>query len=330
MSDKSIKIRIKLDTHHPESDAVEATASAVETAQPSRYSDIDPKRLIRRDRHQARFRAKVMLVTLFAAGLSAGSYWWSEQQDALEAPIAASDIAIPTVTEAQVAEAPTVAEPTVTAAIKSADNHQKKLIVQPDLAIEADVVVTAKMPVAAQIKQNLTQLAETQLQKTLTQPNLFAEVEQALPQLAEATVAPEKIQKKVNEVTVAVAPIEHTVIQSRHIGRAMLTNAIAHREPVDEVLGTVFARNDITRMYYFTELKGLKGQVVTHHWVLNGKVMAKIRFRIGSHHWRTYSSKYLNQKMLGDWKVVVMDSQGKELSHTNFSYQPAPEALSQR
>lgn len=108
---------------------------------------------------------------------------------------------------------------------------------------------------------------------------------------------------------------------SEHIARAQLTSGISQREPIDRVDGVFLSeQKPLRRIYYFTEIKGLRGETVTHHWRHEGRLMAKVKFRIGSNSWRAYSSKKLIPSMTGPWQVIVTDSQGNTLSTARFVY----------
>jgi hypothetical protein len=109
------------------------------------------------------------------------------------------------------------------------------------------------------------------------------------------------------------------------VSRSAFTSAIADREPVDQV---THLDNDMTRIFFFTELSGLEGETVMHQWEHNGEVMAVVPFEVGGSRWRVYSSKSLDPQWLGQWSVRVMDGGGNELSRDSFTYTEAePEAV---
>ena len=104
------------------------------------------------------------------------------------------------------------------------------------------------------------------------------------------------------------------------IARAALTSAVDDREPVDSV-STL--SNDNTTLFYFTEVRDMAGQTITHRWEHNGEVMAEVEFQIGGPRWRIYSSKTLMPTWLGDWKVSAIDAAGNPLTVNNFVYTEA-------
>jgi hypothetical protein len=108
---------------------------------------------------------------------------------------------------------------------------------------------------------------------------------------------------------------------SKHVARAQFTNGIEDREPIDRIGPVVYPNGEhIRRLYFFTELKDLEGERVTHRWEHGGKTMAKISFPVRSNRWRVYSSKHLTAAMTGDWQVVVVNSAGEPLQVSHFSY----------
>ncbi|MGW8247557.1 MAG: DUF2914 domain-containing protein [Acidiferrobacterales bacterium] len=106
------------------------------------------------------------------------------------------------------------------------------------------------------------------------------------------------------------------------IARSAFTTEIENREPVNAVTKL---DTDEHKIYYFTELKGMEGQQVTHRWEHNGKVMAEVPFQVGGPRWRVYSSKRLENDWTGEWKVSVIDGNGSTLGVNTFTYVKAPE-----
>ena len=101
------------------------------------------------------------------------------------------------------------------------------------------------------------------------------------------------------------------------VARAAFTTAINEHEPIDEV--TELA-NDTSKIYYFTEIKGLEGQTIIHRWELNGEIQASVSMPIGGNRWRIWSSKNLPAESTGIWRVMVLDEAGGLLSQNSFNY----------
>ena len=107
------------------------------------------------------------------------------------------------------------------------------------------------------------------------------------------------------------------------VARAAITNGIEDREPVDNVARVT---TETDKIYYFTELRDMEGQSVTHRWDRNGETMAEVEFAVGGPRWRVYSSKNLIPELTGEWRVSVVDGAGNTVRADTFMYTEAPEA----
>lgn len=115
---------------------------------------------------------------------------------------------------------------------------------------------------------------------------------------------------------------DNSVMPSAKLARAQFTNGIQHREPIDRIETSVVGEGQgAKRLFYFTELRDLKDETVTHRWEHEGKVMAEVRFNVGGDRWRVYSSKTITPTMKGKWRVVVTDAQGQVLSADSIVYE---------
>jgi hypothetical protein len=78
--------------------------------------------------------------------------------------------------------------------------------------------------------------------------------------------------------------------------------------------------NSFGKIYFFTNIRNLQGQKVTHRWIYNNKVMADVVFDINGPRWRVWSSKNLWPTWLGVWSVEVLNSNGELLYKKEFNY----------
>ncbi len=101
------------------------------------------------------------------------------------------------------------------------------------------------------------------------------------------------------------------------VARATFTNGVADREPLDSITE---AANDSRTIYFFSELRNLSGETITHRWEHDGQVMAEIPFYVGGSRWRVWSSKNLEPSWVGEWKVSVTRSDGTVLESKRFHY----------
>ena len=107
------------------------------------------------------------------------------------------------------------------------------------------------------------------------------------------------------------------VMIAGQVTRALFTRQVKDLEPVDTIS---VLTNDKTRISYFTEIHGMAGQIITHRWEFNGKILLEIRLEVGSSRWRAYSSKTLDPRWLGEWKASAVDAAGGTLSVNTFTY----------
>ncbi len=137
-----------------------------------------------------------------------------------------------------------------------------------------------------------------------------AEVE---PEPVEVAPAPQV------EAVQAAPQAEAGPAETGRVARSAFTTGVADREPADE-LSTL--GNDVDRVLYFTDLRGLEGRTVVHRWQYKGEVMAEVPFAVGGPRWRVHSSKALDPSWLGEWTVsVVVD--GEVLASEGFRYTDA-------
>ena len=115
----------------------------------------------------------------------------------------------------------------------------------------------------------------------------------------------------------AAKPAADTKALVPRVARSTLTSGIVRHEPRDSVLS--LGSNE-RKIYYFTELRGMKGKTAIHRWQYEGKVMAEIRFKVKGERWRIWSSKNLVPGWTGAWKVSVVGEDGKVLATNDFSY----------
>lgn len=107
---------------------------------------------------------------------------------------------------------------------------------------------------------------------------------------------------------------------SGEVVRAAFTSAVVEREPLDSILALGASESHI---YCFTELRGFAGQRVTHRWELDGQVMAEVGFEVGGWRWRVWSRKELLPHWRGQWRVSVVDQDGRVVWQRLLGYQAA-------
>ncbi|MBK8972632.1 MAG: DUF2914 domain-containing protein [Hahellaceae bacterium] len=105
----------------------------------------------------------------------------------------------------------------------------------------------------------------------------------------------------------------------KRITRAQFATGVVDYEPVDRISPNMMLHESgIMRVFFFTELKHLKGATVVHEWQRNGKKVATIRIKPYLATMRASSSKFIDRRMTGDWKVIVKTTSGVKLGEFPF------------
>ena len=108
---------------------------------------------------------------------------------------------------------------------------------------------------------------------------------------------------------VQVEPTQVDALQGQ-VARGQFTSEIIDREPTDQLTGQV---QMLPQVYYFTELRNMSGQRVTHRWEYAGELQAEVSFDVGGDRWRVWSSKKLQPDWNGEWRVTIVNSVGVTL-----------------
>ena len=118
-------------------------------------------------------------------------------------------------------------------------------------------------------------------------------------------------------ILLAVQPV-NAANQFASAARTLFTLEIVDREPKQDLGPKIDP--EVKSLTYFTELRGLKGQTVSHRWLHNNKLVNEVKFNVRGQRWRVWSTKTLAPRMKGKWFVQVMDGQGNILAEDPFIY----------
>ncbi len=130
----------------------------------------------------------------------------------------------------------------------------------------------------------------------------------------------EQVQKPVVDKREAVvAPGKQKFAVTRGLTRVQLAKGINNKEPFGVIISPVIVDNEkATGVFYFTELRGMKGETVYHEWLLDGKAVFTKRIKILGKRWRASTSKLMNRTYTGNWSVRLKDDQGRVLNEIKF------------
>ena len=144
-------------------------------------------------------------------------------------------------------------------------------------------------------------------------------------------VKPKKDPNKINKQT-ANNPVKEVIkkqpneqvikepgYSKANVQRALLTYAINNKEPVAEIVKAVdISHKNPVWLYYFTELKAMKGSKVYHEWLKNGLIVSRQALVISGDTWRTSSRTLLSDSDKGNWIVRLVDKNGRLLNEKSF------------
>ena len=119
------------------------------------------------------------------------------------------------------------------------------------------------------------------------------------------------------------------------LGLLLSLNAMSDEWPHENISNAVFALNvedrvpiniveeadnSLGKIYFFTNIRNLDGERITHRWIYKDKIMGDVSFDINGPRWRVWSSKNLWYTWIGEWKVQVLRMDGSILYEKIFNY----------
>ncbi|MBL4864901.1 MAG: DUF2914 domain-containing protein [Pseudomonadales bacterium] len=140
---------------------------------------------------------------------------------------------------------------------------------------------------------------------------------------AETISSPNKIIAKKDTSTIqSSSPFQHTKseIFSNHIKRFVISQQVKNKEPIGSIDDIKFDHNNIAKIYAYSDAVNLKDQTLYYRWTLNGKKIAVVKIGVWSNRWRSYSSKFIQPHMQGDWMVELQNAKGETLALNQFSF----------
>lgn len=123
-----------------------------------------------------------------------------------------------------------------------------------------------------------------------------------------------------------VAQTPTSVITSLHPGilnARLASNVDASRQPIDE-LGYEVSMDEagLIKVILHTEMQGIAGVTLFHEWFQGDERRARVKIPVNDASQSSFSSKYIDKHMLGDWSVEVRDAQGELYAMANFTVLP--------
>mgnify|MGYP000409084597 CR=1 FL=1 len=129
----------------------------------------------------------------------------------------------------------------------------------------------------------------------------------------------EPVNESVNEsVEIAPEPASLLIVNSA-ITHAALSLSLKDNIPGEALAAQVILPDaNIMKVILFTEMKGIRGQVLYHDWYRNGERQARVKIPVNVSTQRSFSSKFINRQMLGKWQVKVVDGSNEPYVLADF------------
>lgn len=109
-------------------------------------------------------------------------------------------------------------------------------------------------------------------------------------------------------------------IFSKQIKPFLIAKTVKDREPVGSINDIKLDVNNIVTVYAYSKVFGLKGETLYYKWRLNGKDIAQVKVKVRADRWRSYSRKFIQPHMQGDWSVTLENRKGEILAINRFQY----------
>lgn len=109
------------------------------------------------------------------------------------------------------------------------------------------------------------------------------------------------------------------IIYSRKVIRASLTYGVKDTEPTEQVKSaTVQIRKEPVELYYFNEVRNMKGKTLFHQWFKDGQLVLKKAVEIRDNKARVWTAKNLSSRDKGRWRVQLLGKKGELYSEAGF------------
>ncbi|WP_404364527.1 DUF2914 domain-containing protein [Marinobacter sp.] len=269
-----------------------------------------------------RIFAALFLLVLVVGGIIWGTFeifGTGEQKEALVENQSVQAPSLPSVFIDESESEPASIQLPTTAAREKPDVGASPRMPDQTNSVQAEV---AKPPASMSETASMPETAETASSEPSAEP--------ASPQLASQASEPVSSVEPSSLPAPAAgepepSPEDATSIKllSDHLIRAQLSTGLEEKEPIDEIPNVLRMDSEgLLRIYLFTEIQGMEGQLHFHDWYLEDERVARVEIRPSVDPMRASSAKYIDRHMLGDWRVEVVTEEGELLAKGAFSVLP--------
>ncbi|KAA0439622.1 MAG: DUF2914 domain-containing protein, partial [Candidatus Thioglobus sp.] len=91
--------------------------------------------------------------------------------------------------------------------------------------------------------------------------------------------------KKIILLALLLSSQAFSLLPHQNISQAVFAKSVENREP-KQIITT--ADSSLKKVYFFTNIRNLKGDKITHRWLYKGKIKAEVSFEIKGNRWRVW------------------------------------------
>jgi hypothetical protein len=149
------------------------------------------------------------------------------------------------------------------------------------------------------------------------------------PQIADETTTPVAQPRQTAEQTtvdetdteVESGPflLQELRILNPQVKRFLLPRAVINKEPRGEIDDIRLKSDASAAVWCYSEVIDRRGSELRYVWYHEGRRMARVRIKVLGNRWRSYSSKVINQRHQGNWRVELQDSKGGLMASAEFT-----------
>ncbi len=175
---------------------------------------------------------------------------------------------------------------------------------------------------AVEIERDLSSAVVTDDVQSISQPNEgLAPVPSEHLVISEQSIDVSQVdQTEIDEAVGLSAPeLASVKLYSQEVLNAQLTTEMDNRRPIGEAPAQLFVSPEqLLTVYFYIEIVNHRAEPVYFNWYRNNKRMAKVPIRPRHQHTKTFSSKYIDTYMVGDWRVELTNQTGELLAVSRF------------
>jgi hypothetical protein len=108
-------------------------------------------------------------------------------------------------------------------------------------------------------------------------------------------------------------------ILAPQVTRFELPRTVIDKEPQGTMEEIRLKPDGSAAVWCYSEVVDSRGGELRYVWYHEGERMARIRVKVRGNRWRSYSSKIINQRHQGNWRVELQDGAERPLASAEFT-----------